>query len=255
MGKRNKYEFDLPNEFWKEVKDEKFSKTIYVSNMGRFRDGKGFLLTPAKHGKLSNGYDGKMCLKLPTKNGKSTTVYAHNIVAKAFLERQNDKNPSYKVNFIDEDFTNIIACNLKWAISKYLSKGKYKLVFTDDKDEIIKLIKSNENKKNILENNNIIEYLNGNNNGIWGLFKKYKGYYQHCINNSFNNKSKIKNKGSIFLNKKEAAETIEDICMDGFMFALEKIKTGRFDGRNFKNWSAVVVVNFYRKWKCKKLTV
>ncbi len=182
------------------------------------------------------------------RNGRVCGNNIHNLMAEAFLPKESlilkngQKRVSKRIEFIDGDSMNVSLDNLRWSFKKtnYIRKGTRRMVFPKNLSENIAQILSNTTEKNKGDNDILIKWLNGDNNAIGKLMIKYQAFYEFKLNWMIQKMHK-----SHAQKRKEAAITIQDIIMDASIMMMGKIKKGRFDGRNYKGWSGVVIARYF----------
>lgn len=93
--------------------------------------------------------------------------------------------------------------------------------------EIIDNINLNMSKENKNDNEIVIKFIQGDENIIWDLFRKYTNLYKSiCFK---------------YLNKREIHLEPEDIIIEFFMEFIEHIRFGKYIGISFKGYSCVIL--------------
>ena len=228
-------------------------RPFYVSNLGNCKNHSNKNISPYLSKMPNNKYRGMLTVKV-YKNSKRTGVYLHRLIADVFLHekqgyngRTNSNTLAKKVVFKDGDYTNCNIDNLAWESKSvfnpnrriYAKRRIRRTVFTKHIPSIIAEIEGNTTDTNKEENKYIIEFLNGDKEAIWKLYEKCSismiKQMKTLVGLNYMKTSK---------KRKESIKTYEDFAMEVFLKIIGKIKTGRFDGRKFINWSKIVARNY-----------
>lgn len=139
------------------------------------------------------------------------------------------------------------------------NNGKYWKKFS--KKEIIDIINKNTSENNSEDNKYIIKYIEGDDNAFGFLVTKYEKEHLWAISHEnkkrksvsgyFNNKTTRRNKGRN-ISYGEANLEYGDILVNGLMNVMKAIKTGRFQGIDFKKWSCQIMRNTWNDYARKK---
>ncbi len=231
-----------------------YKTPYFISEKGKLINKNGKIYKPFMQ-KQSFGYKGKLCYTLQKENGKRTTVYAHSLVAKHFIESYkvyNNKKiiDSKKVVFLDGDSTNILPSNMSFAGKKRTRlKIKHITIHATNKEDCIERILSSEteeNKHRIKKDNRlVIDFLNGNTEAINILFKHYYKENAHFLAmymaKSGGGGKRVRGQ------MREHEKQVQDFMQEGLLKVIEALNRFKYSGGSFRKWSQKVIFNEFVK--------
>jgi len=172
-------------------------------------------------------------------NDKATEFYGKNAVLNTIVvnDETTKKNPNW----------------LKTHLGRYWKSLS--------KKEIIETIKSNTTDKNREDNEWLVKFIEGDNQAFGRLVSKYQAAYLSAIKNESNRRNALLGKFNNQVSRRvksrnismgEAPLDFQDIVTEGLMSVMKAIKTGRFKGINFEDWSCKIMRNKWNDYARKK---